>query len=76
MREDNYRFGSMMKGAGFCLKVRNGGVGCLMMVESAVVVVLEGSGRSEWVRRGVWDGAGVNVTAVNRAEEVDESSGY
>ena len=41
MREDNYRFGSMMKGAGFCLKVRNGGVGCLMMVESAVVVVLE-----------------------------------
>ena len=42
-----------------------------------MMVVLGGSGRSERVRWCVWDGAGVNVNAINRGggEEFDEISG-
>ena len=75
VREDNERCWSMVNGAGFLCEVLKDGVSCLRMVEGAVLVVLEGSGRYEMVRRGLWDGAGVNVTGVNRAEDVDQSSG-
>ena len=76
MWEDNERYWNMIRGAGFLCEMRKKGVSCLRMVEGAVMVVKGGSRRSERVRRGVWDAAGMNMKRSTGRRRLTRVRGY